>query len=357
MSLKKYEIIIDTNGLGDYDNGHLKTDNLKFLSINKAVYKGLISFLQDNALKEQFKIVVPKIVFEELKQQQIEIYNGQLNKLEDTFSKFKVFPEFQMIVPSFDYNSHLETKIEVFTDKYEIDVIDYPPDSCLKKIIKRSINKEKPFYKKGKDSGFKDTIIWESIIAHAKNTPNTIFMFFSKDKDFDDENLKKEFSKETGAKLMIFDSLANLKIEIDKLNSLKLDFERIRTEYEQTFFPKIIRILRSGQLDYVEWMGPEKEESPYQTGYPAQIFSRDNKIIDINHIENNQYEIACTVTICHDTQYTEWAQVVKEYAPYAEEITTEKISVRIEKKDNAYKIKTIVLDDLRFNGKNIIEFD
>ena len=142
MRSKKYGIIIDTNFLGSYKKKSLQTDNFNFLSVDKQLFFSLINFLQDNALTKDIKILIPKIVFEELKEQQNELYLEGLRKLKERFSKFSALNGFKLEAPELDYKLHIDKKIDAFISKYNITVLDYPSNDVFESHFHGFLHKE-----------------------------------------------------------------------------------------------------------------------------------------------------------------------------------------------------------------------
>lgn len=78
---------------------------------------------------------------------------------------------------------------------------------CFDEVYKRAISKMPPFNdaSKSSDKGFKDTLIWISILDYAKNNGDQNFIFLTKDKGFitQKETLKDDFYKKTSGKIEI----------------------------------------------------------------------------------------------------------------------------------------------------------
>jgi hypothetical protein len=115
-----------------------------------------------------------------------------------------------------DYDIKVRKDIEVFLLKNVIQTIPYCDDAYLGEIIKKGINKEMPFKptydKDGKykgDRGFKDCVLWYSIISYASKIPKGeryIFVLLTHDIGgfLSDKNLK-EFEEKTQQKIRIID--------------------------------------------------------------------------------------------------------------------------------------------------------
>ena len=96
----------------------------------------------------------------------------------------------------FDYSKYYK---EIFRDFIlsQNSIVEIMPISCkLDSIIERAINKRQPFEGKEKqsDKGFKDAVIWESLLQYKRNNPGNKLVYYSCDKRFSDE-LKIEYKK------------------------------------------------------------------------------------------------------------------------------------------------------------------
>lgn len=337
MNSEKYIIILDTNVLGSYKGNGLITTNFKYLSICKNIFTGLINFLKDSVLTQNISIAIPKIVIEELRLQQEGAFNSQIESLKENCVKFKELSNFQLEIPDhYDYKTHLTEKTEAFIGKYAIEVINYPPNDVLPKLIKKVLNKEKPFYKKKKqkDSGFKDALIWESIIDYAKKRPDTNFIFFTKDTDFNDSILLEEFKKITEKELKIMNSLAEVKTLLDETYQLRLDFRFIRILFDESFRESLYKVLRNHFFEIQTYNGP----------FPVIDYRIGESILDINRIDKDIYKLLVPIDILHETLYTGYSVVDDFYQPYEEDQHSGIVILTLRKTD----AKEIFLQNITF---------
>jgi hypothetical protein len=309
MSFEKYIIILDTNVLGSYKNNSLIATNFKYLSICKNIFISLIDFLKGSSLKQNISIAIPKIVIEELNFQQESTFNSQIEQLKENFVKFKELSNFKLEIPDhYDYKTHLADKTEAFIGKYSIEVINYPPNDVLPRLIKKVLNKEKPFYKKEKqkDSGFKDALIWESIIDYAKKRPEKNFIFFTKDTDFNNSILLEEFKKITEKELKIMGSLTEVKTFLDETQQLHLDFRLISILFDESFKENLYKVLRNHFF----------EIKTYNGTFLVIDYKIGKSILDVNKINKDIYEIFVPIDVLHETPYTGYSIVDNFYQPY-----------------------------------------
>ncbi len=158
--------------------------------------KRLIKDISVNNFSNRINIVIPRIVIDELIQQQIESYDAKITELR----KFK-FPEFD-IIESDDYaffiNQQLKKDLEFIDNPHTKTLIqEYPPNFEFDNIINRAVRKLPPFEGKQKESdkGFKDVILWEMLIDYQKNNSKSRTILCSCDKIFKSEILLDESTR------------------------------------------------------------------------------------------------------------------------------------------------------------------
>lgn len=146
------------------------------------------SFIVENGY-DNFVILVPQIVLDELLQQYIERYEDLTkkitNKVEELQSELNQLEWDITIKKKYNYTrkseyiSYIKEKMNHFIDREKefLKIIDYPSEGVFSKVIDRSIKKVKPFFggtarggkgfkeKKFSDAGFKDVLFLESIIS------------------------------------------------------------------------------------------------------------------------------------------------------------------------------------------------
>jgi len=307
MKAKKYYVIIDTNQLGRYSsNNRLICKDLNFIAIQKDLFQSFVLFIKKNSLTKQVKIVIPKMVFEELKKQQVRYFNSCIQKMKNIAERLEAF-NVKYDIPTIDYEKHLDIKISAFIGKYDIDVPDFPNNQVFPKLVNKVLNKEKPFYKKGgKDAGFKDAIIWESILEYAEHHKDGDYIFHTADKDFDCPELKSEFNDKTGRDINIISKLSEIKEYMDKVLQLKLGLDFIVSSFTETFQNNLYRLLI---------------ENFYQIVIDDEIynifdFGQGFKLLDISSLPNNMYEMLISFNVIHETPYTGYGVVDEIYTPY-----------------------------------------
>ncbi|MRE73091.1 PIN domain-containing protein [Mammaliicoccus sciuri] len=228
-------IILDTNILHnrdfkDYYNFELKNS-----------YTDLQGRIERKDLANSFKILIPDLVFKELHKQKLQKYEAdfiQLNLLIEKFNKF-LDVKFEL-PPQFEYEEFLEQKISEFKVRNSIETIKtINNNETFAKIIDKAVNKKPPFEGKESksDKGFKDALIWESILNFAQNNPGKYY-FCSKDKGFKN-TLIEEFNNLTSNSTIEFitdneqnffnqliDNLSKEKISSNRLKSIRIEIAK-----------------------------------------------------------------------------------------------------------------------------------
>ena len=184
------DVFIDTNIL------HSRNEQLdKVLFVEKL--KEIIEEIEINDIYTEIKILLPRMVLNELYQQQLEMFDDLNKRLENVS-----MPNMQYN-RAFNYGEYLETTfkkaiMELQQGIVAVEVVDFPNSDRFDNIISRAIKKEPPFEGKEKhsDKGFKDVLIWESIKEYKEKHINDIIVFYCNDNLLASNALKKEFKEE-----------------------------------------------------------------------------------------------------------------------------------------------------------------
>lgn len=277
---------MDTNYL------HLRNfkDYSKFELHNKYIdVQGRIERMDVTSL---FKILIPEIVFEELKQQQLAKFNEDFNDLDSLSYKFNNSNNFNIKLPEkFDYEGYLNQKISEYKSRNSIETIKLKNDKdTFNKIINKSIFKLPPFEGKSKqsDKGFKDALIWETILEFAQNNPGQYY-FLTADKGFKKE-LKKEFNelcKNSNIELMSSADLNEINQIIDNSSEEKINKEKYEKIERDLFsiLPNISDKLKNETLNNITINNIPN--------YSIEAYDLQNAIYDLTDINDSMYEFHC----------------------------------------------------------------
>lgn len=183
-------VFVDTNIL------HSKNEQLdKALFVVKL--KEIIEEIEINDIYTEIKILLPRMVINELYQQQLEMFDDLNKKLANVSMPNMQYDR------AFNYGEYLETTfknaiMELQQGIVVVEVVDFPNPNKFNNIISRAIKKEPPFEGKEKhsDKGFKDVLIWESIKEYKEKHINDIIVFYCNDNLLASNALRKEFKED-----------------------------------------------------------------------------------------------------------------------------------------------------------------
>jgi hypothetical protein len=338
-------VIIDANKLGNYTKGSLKCKNYSYLEINKYLHENIVNnFYFKNNENVSIKIAIPEIVLEEIKEQQNHRFKLDLECLCNLFQKFSKLNGAELKIPEINYETHLEEKGINYLGVYDIITLKIPKNEIFPKLVKKVLKKEKPFYKKnGKDSGFKDALIWESILEFAKSNKYDRYFFLTDDSDFNNKTLSEEFHNLTGKEISIVEEVSTLKGELEEeINGT----ERINKTLEK-IEPKLADILGSViNKNYLEIIRGENIcKVSNVCGY---------RVLDIN-LEKERYQMAILANFEHESIYSIYAQngAFDEEYLYNTEISPAELILSF---DDKFNLKKIFSEEIIFNGKKSLVY-
>ena len=218
----------------------------------------LIGEIEVNDLYTYVKLVIPQLVISELRKQQIDDCSNTVNDLRKT----KVTSQVIELPKNYE-----EICDKVFNDALDglhngtvkVDIAPYPPNEALQGLIQRAISKLPPFEGKDKESdkGFKDALIWESLLNYKKRNTNDALILYSKDKRITDSLLEKEYTELFDEEIhMIFreDPNSHKKL-LDKLRELS-DVEEERETFSQQLKDRLISLIQA--MPSVYFAEPDK---------------------------------------------------------------------------------------------------
>ena len=214
---ERFFIFLDTNMVyvKSLDYNIFETNILKNLLTIRDNYNTYFSETRE------VKLIFPDVVIKERYKQEtqkilstLETFRSTIKGLDET----SLIEELDKIIPK------IRNKIIYMGGKFlrekNIEEIPTSINDYIDRIIDKKIHDLKPFTvvfdKKGDkyEKGFLDAVIWYSIIDYTRKqviidpeigyeNENDFFIFLGNDKDFDSEELKKEFLSETGKNIDI----------------------------------------------------------------------------------------------------------------------------------------------------------
>lgn len=273
-------IIFDTNSVRhiDYVNFEIGGD-----------YKDVNEFIKNNNLGDLIHVALPEFVVDEIKKQKIEQFEKDYNehkRISDKFEKLGI--QSRGSNGNFDVKKHLDDQSDCYLRDNNLKVIKLPRteyDATLEKIIKRAIAKKLPF-KKNKDHsdiGFKDVLIWETILSNQSLILGYDNIFYcSGDNGFNE--CKKEFEKDINRNFEHFKEGSFL---IEKLEEQYFELIRNKRIYDfakTDYFLELVgeKIEELGVLS--DFSGEEKEIETWEMIDPC---------VEIEKVEFSDQESEC----------------------------------------------------------------
>lgn len=232
-NLLKTLIVFDTNVLRDMLGKEVAYNSFNF----GKTYDELNSFIKENSLENFVTLSVSTMVIEELKNQKKKAYKDDIIALKEIVKRLEGLPhvaENSIIIPDedFDCSNFVEQNASKYIAENKINTLIYKDEqasSILKNMVQKVVSTDKPkspFAISGpyKDAGFKDSIIWETLMHFEGVQDYDKIIFLSKDGDYK-ENCIEDFKGKWNR---------HIKIEKDKNNviaEIKRDYGNYIAEH------------------------------------------------------------------------------------------------------------------------------
>lgn len=268
----KIGFVTDTNILKK-NPGELNKEE-KFLN-NMDFFIEYIESLKRTSSDKELIYFMPTIVVEELYYQKLSTYETRYKILKENYDQisYGLIGEF----PKCDIENILLKEKEKYMSNDAITKIDLPYDeSIFKELIEDALRKNPPFDKsteKGKsDAGYKDALIWKTIIHNKAIDTCEKMYFFSGDKIFseNEEYLINEFKKyhdNTELKIIYYEPDGRQRQNC--LKNIIQDNNLIETEIIKLYdLDLILNTIKGIKYNYME-----------EVYYNSQ--ERNNKLIDV----------------------------------------------------------------------------
>ena len=184
-------------------------------------------------LTDQITIALPELVIQEIIYHYIQEFKRTEGLFEEIAERYFLNDEPNPKCEG-DLSNWIETEISIFKRRIEkipyTLILDCPKEDIVLKLIERSLKHQAPFEgKEGKsDKGFKDVILWESLLYFLKIDTNNFseIILISQDKRF--MHVKKEFEELfPGKKIKFINNEAEFINELKKKNPTKDNKEKI----------------------------------------------------------------------------------------------------------------------------------
>jgi len=238
---EKTLIVFDTNKLQNTLDG--ESDYSIFDP--KGDIKRLKEFISKNNLQDKILIGLSEIVLKEYCNHRKREFGIKLDQCKKILSKMKNlencnFEDIQFPGNSFNYGDYIHQKIKEQISKSNNGFIIIPVKeekykSIFKRVLDRAINHKKPFDERG-DRGFKDAIIFESLVEFQLAHKFVKIIFFSDNlRDFSEE-LIREFSQLTGRLLEIESNYDLLEQTLEEIYRIIIKYPKLLEHLKEDYF-------------------------------------------------------------------------------------------------------------------------
>lgn len=232
-------IVFDTNSLRSTDAGEVA---YSFFAFGKP-FQVIEEFIIDKNLIGNIHLAIPTWAIEELKDQKHRQYITDIDEFKKVSKRLLGLPHMpDLTLPEdeFDCLSYIQTKAEEFLATKQIQLLEIKPElanTVLQNMMVRVMkddNMKKPFANTGKyykDAGFKDNIIWESLLNYDNIAKYDKIIFLTKDGDY--KGCDTEFRRKWNKHITIEKDENSVIVEIERDYALYIAEKEIY-EYCQT---------------------------------------------------------------------------------------------------------------------------
>lgn len=290
-----YVIVVDSNIL--FMN--YKNNNFNEFDFN-CILKNTIDIIKSLNLENHIRIVLPEVVWLELKQQRKEKYHDIYNKLKDISQRY-ILPNVSIELTDINNDDRLDKIADRVMQRYvDEKKFSYDMPIVINKdsIVMRAIRKRPPFEGiDGKsDKGFKDALLWESIINFKQTHTDEKIILYCNDKMFNND-LKEEYRVLFNESLQIVSNEGQLR---DYISNLVEKPDNVSFNDETSKYNTIYTALMKDDFiknEYIRWMNVLK-------AYPdVEVVSAGN--LDIINITETNESIIVT-----DAKFYAYAKII-----------------------------------------------
>ncbi len=222
------EVYFDSNKFA------IQSNNVTLSTLeNKALSRellGLKSFLESNKITDKVKIFTTDIVIEESKKRLKNIAIDKVTSLKSHLNNASIDISHEKLTDDYWW-SKIEDNLQKELKENNIEVIKSSAKIKVEDLINRSLNHDAPFEKDG-DKGFKDTIIFLTIlqkISEEVNKPDQVILITG---DGRIKDCMEEFKDKTGVELIVSDG-NDIDDILDTQLNLNIGISKIRDDFNQ----------------------------------------------------------------------------------------------------------------------------
>lgn len=301
---KEYFLVFDTNVL--YQTYDKKADFTSFCF--NSTYNNTIEMVNQLDIYEKVTIAIPNVVWSEMTKQIIDAHQSKFIEYEAYIKKWK-FPEYSFNKRNIeDFSRYIIEKIAEYKNEISTSInmlinLPLPSDNRFQGIIKRAFDKEPPFggKEKNSDKGFKDVLIWESILELASAHTNSEIIFYTKDNGFK-EKLVAEFKRcNPNVDIYIYSSETDIKSQLE-VWAKEIDIFAYQPLVEYEEHKEIIEWLKSAdcEIQLIDRDFGIVEKSRIVTSSSVRVISYDNIELQADNDISKEYLLEATLEVTYN---------------------------------------------------------
>lgn len=227
-------IVLDSNILHiDYKNKFF----MKTLSFPEHV-NNLIKMRRQGYFEDSVEILIPEVVVREIVRQRIEACESLVIEVDKMRRSIAGYGTIDLRITLEDYRKDASKQFLEWLEANDIKIIPVCEDVYFSQIVNDALERKPPFEGKEKqsDKGFKDVLIFYSMMSFAKKNKGTYY-FWSKDNMFKGNTARDNFTyfkNETDCVLVICKNIDELVVHKDatpKEYIEKMDYRNVEKEY------------------------------------------------------------------------------------------------------------------------------
>lgn len=270
----KIAIIPDSNV---FTYSEKKINDLSKLPLDE--YYKILKTLELNDLTDEVTILFPEIVLLELLHHLELKLIKKCKDLEKFEREFRNFEGITIINNNLDIKKHCENLKKYYFE--ELNIIPIPSDGeiLFKEILDMAVNKKPPFIEGNSDKGFKDSILFLSLLKFAKENKYDKYVLFSEDNGFSNRDLHFEFSNYLEIDNDKLEVIKNKGIATYINNEFKL-FTDLKEYISNIFFKKLEKMYEETSTIDID----------FKT-YDISSFEIIEEDTVIHQYENNEFEV------------------------------------------------------------------
>lgn len=250
-------IVCDTNSLRTLEAGEIAYSSFSF----GKPYNTITEFITEKNLEEYVSLAVPKMVIEELKNQKQRSYQKDIQELKKISQRLIGLPhiaEGEIKIPDEDFScaDFIEEAANNYITTNGINLLDFQEadapsmlNNMLAKVVGQE-NSKSPFARSGKfnDAGFKDSVIWETIMHFERVRDFDKVIFFTKDGDYK-SNCIDDFKVKWQRHIDIFKDENTVIAELEKDYGNYIDNRKVYEYANKDYFKDYLyNLLTSAQV-------------------------------------------------------------------------------------------------------------